>query len=115
MKRILTYLLMILLVCSMGANVFADTDVDFPNASGGNANATVNNIVGNTWKTFSTVVQILAVAVVVFAGLRYMFASADKRADIKKGMTYLVIGAILTFGASTISKFIVDAGKEIIK
>ena len=34
--------------------------------------------------TAITVVQILAVAAVVLAGVRYMFASADQKADIKK-------------------------------
>lgn len=62
----------------------------------------------NFWNDFSFVVQILAVASVVFAGVRYMFAAADRKADIKKQTTMLVTGAILVFGAvkimETISK-----------
>ena len=37
-----------------------------------------------------------------FAGIRYMFASSDKKADLKKGLGYLTIGSIIVFGAVTI-------------
>lgn len=74
----------------------------------------VNKITGNVWATIRVIVQILAVAAVVFAGLRYMFSSADGRADIKKDMLYLVIGAVLVFGATTVISFVVNASNEII-
>lgn len=62
----------------------------------------IKTFVEKIWGTVVIVVQVLAVGCVVFAGLRYMFASADQKADIKKGLMYLTIGAILTFGAITI-------------
>ena len=37
-----------------------------------------------------------------------MFASADQKADIKKGLIYLVIGAILVFAASTVVNIIIS-------
>lgn len=43
-----------------------------------------------------------------------MFASADQKADIKKSMIILVLGAILVFGASTVAKFIMTATNEVI-
>ena len=92
--------------------VFA-ISTDFPtgNASGiGTINASAKKI----WGTVTTIVQILAFAAVVFAGLRYMFASADQKADIKKGLSMLAIGAILVFAASTVVQFVVKAADEII-
>ncbi|MDD2627642.1 MAG: TrbC/VirB2 family protein [Clostridia bacterium] len=60
----------------------------------------------NFWNNFSFIVQILAIASVVFAGVRYMFASADQKADIKKQTIMLVLGAILVFGAVNIMEII---------
>ena len=69
--------------------VFADISVDFPTGSG--SIGTVDTGVKKVWGTVTTIVQILAFAAVVFAGLRYMFASADQKADIKKGLGMLAI------------------------
>lgn len=73
----------------------------------------VDTAVGSIWKTVLTVLQILAVAAIVIAGVRYMFASADQKADIKKGMIGLVIGAILVFAASTVVQFIISAATSV--
>lgn len=87
MKKILTCLLMITLIIGISCDVLVygvtgDYTPVAPNP--GAANDKVNKIVGNGWATFTVVVQALALGAVVFAGLRYMFASADQRADIKK-------------------------------
>ena len=74
---------------------------------------TLNTSVQNIWASVLSILQILAVAAVVFAGVRYMFASADAKADIKKQMIILVLGAILVFAASTVIKLIVDVTGEI--
>ena len=97
-------------------SVFA---IDVPSSgsalTGGQTGAgTVTGAAQNVWATVITIVQILAVAAVVFAGLRYMFASADQKADIKKGLGMLTVGAILVFAASTVVKFVVSAADEII-
>lgn len=93
--------------------VFANgISTDFP--SGNGSIAKVDESVKKVWGTVLTVVQILAFASVVFAGLRYMFASADQKADIKKGLGMLAVGAILVFAASTVIKFVVDAADQII-
>ncbi len=68
----------------------------------GTASGTLTGKVTGIWKTISTLVQILAVAAVVFAGVRYMFASADAKADIKKQTVILIVGAVLVFGATAI-------------
>ena len=82
---------------------------DFPD--GGTGIGTVNSMVNNVWGTVLLVVQILAFAAIVIAGVRYMFASADQKADIKKGLIYLVLGAILVFSSATVVKFIISASE----
>lgn len=81
----------------------------------GSPDTSVKTAIGNVWGTVALVVQVLAVACVVFAGLRYMFASADAKADIKKQTVILVIGAVLIFGATWIIQIISDVTTTSIK
>ena len=74
----------------------------------------VTTVAKNVWANISLVVQVLAVATVVFAGLRYMFSSADGRADIKKEMAYLALGAILVFCTATVIRLITSSANELI-
>lgn len=73
----------------------------------------INTSVNKVWSTVLTILQIAAVAAIVVAGVRYMFASADQKADIKKGMIGIVVGAVLVFAASTVVQFIVTATEDI--
>lgn len=70
----------------------------------------VTNLADRVWATAITIIQALAIGCVVFAGLRYMYASADKKADIKKGMMYLAIGSIFVFATTTVIRFIYNIG-----
>lgn len=75
----------------------------------------INDAATRVWSTVLTILQIAAVAAIVIAGVRYMFSSAEQKADIKKGMVILVVGAVLVFGASTVVQFILTASEEIMK
>ena len=114
MKKILIVLSVIVVCAVFVTNVFAlDIDnVDDPFKNNGQGITEVDKAVKNIWATVLVVVQILAVAAVVFAGLRYMFASADTKADIKRSMGMLAVGAILVFAATTIISFVVKSANE---
>jgi len=108
MKKLMKILPVILVAVFVMTNVFA-VSTDFENLDQNQSGiGEVTNLAGKIWSTVSTIVQILAVAAVVFAGLRYMFASADQKADIKKSMGILAVGAILVFAATTIIKFVTN-------
>lgn len=115
MKKLLNILPVILIICMILTNIFA-ADInkvdDILNTNGKPSVDKVENVAKNIWATILTIVQIFAVAAVVFAGLRYMFASADQKADIKKSMGILLVGSILVFSSTTIIKFIVAATEE---
>ena len=114
MKKFMKILPVVLVACFAITSVFA---ISVPNGdlTGGQTGATVvTGAVQNIWATVITIVQILAIAAVVFAGLRYMFASADQKADIKKSMGILVVGAILVFGATLILGFVTNATNQVL-
>lgn len=105
-KKIFLRVLPVLMVCLVLFSfsfVFADEPIKADGKlPSGTASGKISSVTGNIWSTVIVVIQVLAVAAVVFAGLRYMFASADQKADIKKQLIILVLGAVLVFGASTV-------------
>lgn len=114
MKKLLKILPVIMVICLAVSSVFAVAAPENSDLEGTSTATGVTNTAKNIWSTLATVVQILAVAAVVFAGVRYMFASADQKADIKKGMIILVIGAVLVFGATTILKAVQNAATKVV-
>ncbi len=116
-KKIFLRVLPVIMVCLVMFSfsfVFADEPIKANNViSNGTASNGIVRVTGNIWQTVIVVIQVLAVAAVVFAGLRYMFASADQKADIKKQLIILVIGAVLVFGASTVLGIISNVTKEV--
>lgn len=93
------------------SSVFGENIV--PNTANSGSVGTVDTAVGKVWNTVKLILQILAIAAVVFAGVRYMFASADQKADIKKSMGILAIGGALVFGATWIIQFIITVTGQI--
>lgn len=69
--------------------------------------------VQEVWNTIRFILQIASVSAFIFAGVRYMFASADQKADIKKSMSMLAIGAVLVFGATFVIGFIQDVVEDL--
>lgn len=73
----------------------------------------IKNKAKDIWATVVVLVQIASVACIVFAGLRYMFAAADQKADIKQGLIFLTLGAILVFCTTLIIQLVVGAAQQI--
>ncbi len=113
-KIILTVLpILFVLMFVFTTNVLADViSTDFNQIQGGSEINSVTGTARNIWSTIALILQIAAIAAIVFAGVRYMFASADTKADIKKQMVILVVGAVLVFGASTVVQFITGITNE---
>lgn len=112
MKKILKVLPVVIIMCVVFTSVLGfGTDPKLENIKYDETvvNGNIKSTVQNVWATIALLVQIASVAAVVFAGLRYMFASADQKADIKQGLTYLAIGAVLIFGAVSIIQLVAGA------
>jgi|GEM_PF-832797 trbC/VIRB2 family len=115
--RVLPVLIVLMVVFT--TNVFAAGTQEGFGSFTNNMTVTANksgktiNSISNVWGIILTVLQVAAIAAVVFAGVRYMFASADSKADIKKQMIWLVIGAVLVFGASTVIQLITNFADDL--
>ena len=75
----------------------------------------VTSIFESVWGTMKLIFQILAIIAIITTGLRYMYSSPDKKADIKTQSIILLIGSIIVFGAEDIVNFIVKITEEVFK
>ena len=110
MKTLMKIMPVMLLLVVCTTSVFGISP-ELPTTSG--SIGEVDTLVGNIWGTVQTILQILAFAAIIIAGVRYMFASADQKADIKQQTVILVAGAILVFAAVPIAKFIADTASNL--
>lgn len=109
--RVLTVVAVLMVVLT--TNVFGAITPTEPYSNGKIDGIT--NLGGKVWGTIQVIVQIAAIAAIVFAGVRYMFASADDKADIKKQTVILIVGAVLVFAAVPFANFITNIAKETLR
>ncbi|MBR6689534.1 MAG: hypothetical protein IKL68_05925 [Clostridia bacterium] len=80
----------------------------------GNGATSWTAIAGATIKLINYVVKYLALAGLVYLGIRYMIASAEGKASMKVSMAGAVIGVLFTFLATNVVQFIIDTGESIL-
>lgn len=61
----------------------------------------------------TTVGVVVAVVILLVLGIKYMMGSASEKAEYKKTMIPYLVGAILIFGASAITKVVVGVASGI--
>lgn len=74
-----------------------------------------NNALSKIFGVLIVTLQVASMAGIIFAGVRYMFASADSKADLKKGLIHLAIGMVIVFGASSVVGFVTGAFDDIFR
>ena len=73
----------------------------------------VKNIGNQLVGIITTVGVVVAVIVLLVLGIKYMMGSASEKAEYKKTMIPYLVGAILIFGASAITKVVVGLASGI--
>lgn len=56
----------------------------------------------------SLVGSAVAIIALIVLGIKYMMGSAEEKAEYKKTLLPYIIGAVMVFGASVLTKFIYD-------
>lgn len=79
-----------------------------------NTNPVFSDQIYRIWNTFKWCVWVLSFVGIFAAGVRYIFAGVDAKADLKQGLGKLVIGIIFVDLASLIIEFIVKVFYDII-
>lgn len=117
--KIISAMLTTIMLVAMFATVSMATGVDASgiasqltgtNTSAASSVTTLGNqIIG----IITTVGVVVAVVVLLILGIKYMMGSAQEKAEYKKTMIPYLVGAILIFGASAITKVVVSIGQGI--
>ena len=115
--KICTVLIIIATIATMMSTVFAEGASDVLGKLTGNTDAatavtkTANNIIG--------IVQVIcyaaAVIMLVLVGVKFITASPEAKADIKKSAIMYVIGAIIVFAAGTLLGVISNLSTNVVK
>lgn len=78
-----------------------------------NANDGYESVIGSIFKTVSLIANILAILGVIYIGIRYIFAGAEGKAELKGKSTHFLIGVILAFCSVGILNYISAVVNEI--
>lgn len=110
-KKIITILTIIIFIISISNIVFgATTWTDQLGKSGQKLNS--ENDVKDVFKNIITVVQVIGVGIAVIMllvlGIKFMYASPNEKADIKKHAIIYSIGAIIFFGTTGLIELLKD-------
>ena len=73
----------------------------------------VTNIGNQIIGVITTVGVVVAVVILLVLGIKYMMGSASEKAEYKKTMIPYLVGAILIFGASAITRVVVNLASGI--
>lgn len=113
--KIVTALVMVGTVTLSANMVFADTSISIPKETnagyaGTGLSATMSNILG----IVTVICYAAAVIMLLYLGVKYITASPEGKADIKKTAIQYVIGAVLVFAAGTVLNIIKNiSGKTV--
>ena len=115
-KAISVLLIAAMMLFTISTTVFAvDPNAIIGNMEQGNNVDTgrISTIGGQIANILSTIGIIVAVIVLLVLGIKYMMGSASEKAEYKKTMIPYLVGAILIFGASAITKVVVGLAQGI--
>ncbi len=122
-KIISMCLIFILIICLLSATALAGDPTDVTQLFGGDL-ASINE--GDSTDTKITgaidsiigLVQVAGTGIALIAvsllGIKYMLASVEEKAEIKKYIVGIVIGAVLVFGGIEIAQLLADFSTEVL-
>ncbi len=107
MMKVISFVTILLMVMMMVMPVFAEDPADYTDPTqivpkSSQAQGTVNNALGTILGVVQIVAAGVAVIMLIVLAIKYISASPEGKADIKKSAAQYVIGAVLLFGASGI-------------
>lgn len=119
MKILSIVLMAVMLVASISTISMATSGINAKDIAGSltgtksDAQGQVTDIGNQIIGILTTVGVVVAVVVLLILGIKYMMGSASEKAEYKKTMIPYLVGAILIFGASAITKVVVSIGQGI--
>ena len=113
-SKILAIILLIVMIFAMVSSVVFAAPTIEPNQTAVQQTS-LGNIGGQIIGVIQFVGSIIAVAMLIFIGIKYITSAPEAKAELKKTMLYYVLGAVLIASASTIAGLVYDWSQSAIK
>ena len=114
--KFLSALMIIMVLATACTSVFATGSVSIDNMKNGTVEGNAINgmeKIGGTIVAYVTnAAMVVSIVMIAVLGVKYMLGSAEEKAEYKKSLMPLLIGAILVFGAAAIAKVIVGLAQN---
>ena len=98
----------LVLVVSLSSFAYAASP-DLITITTGSGASDIRSLGGEIIGMIQVVGSVIAVAILVILGIKYMMGSAEEKAEYKKTLIPYIIGAILIFAASNIASMVYNA------
>ena len=102
MSKIISAVLIITTILSAFCMVFASSGPSIPTSSEPTGASEVSNIAGMVIYVIQIIAFAAAVIMLIFVGIKFLTASPEGKAEVKKTAVIYVVGAILLFAATGI-------------
>lgn len=115
-SKIITMLIIVLMIASIGITVFASSPADLVEQmkpTDYTDNSGVSGIIQNIVRMINIVGVGIAIVILLILGIKYMMGSAEEKADYKKSMIPYLVGAILIFAGTSIVNVVVNLAMSI--
>ena len=98
--KIISIILVVMTILSAFSMVFATSGPSIPTPSDVTGSSDISNIAGGVIYVIQIIAFAAAVIMLIFVGIKFITASPEAKAEIKKTAVIYIVGAILLFGAS---------------
>lgn len=110
--RVITILFFVTMLLSAFSMVFGTVTIPIPSQPG-TGGEDINGIVSNVIWIIQTIAIAAAVIMLMFVGIKFVTASPEGKAEIKKTAVIYVVGAILLLAASGVLGIIQNLAKNV--
>lgn len=110
--KLIAVLAIVLMVACTVLPVFADVNMDNIKPNGTKSDTQMEKVGSVIVSYITSAAMVIAVVMIAVLGIKYMIGSAEEKADYKKTLVPLLVGAILVFGASAVAKIIVGLAQN---
>ena len=110
--RVITILFFVTMLLSAFSMVFGTVTIPTPSQPG-TGGEDINGIVSNVIWIIQTIAIAAAVIMLMFVGIKFVTASPEGKAEIKKTAVIYVVGAILLLAASGVLGIIQSLAKNV--
>lgn len=104
--KVVSIVLMILAMVLVSTSVFATTPENIKEKIDANDTDSIQNVGGRIIGIVQVVGNIVAIAMLIVLGIKYMMGSAEEKAEYKKTLFPYFIGAILIFAAANLAQVV---------